>query len=278
MNLTIKNIVTYPVKSLAGMALEDAICLSTGLEEDRKWIVIDANNKFVTQRQLPQLATIKTSIVDGNLTLEHAKTGTFTIPTSQLNPSTELVTVWKDESKAFVSETSCSQWLTDTLGDLRIGPLRLAMFCSQNERKVGKKYLTEQNATLQFADACPYLITFEESLSALSSRLGMTIPMNRFRGNIIFSGLAPWEEYRVSTINNQKGLEFTMVGPCQRCQMTSIDQTSGNIATPGQPLQSLMKDFPAKPDGLPYFGMHAYITRGAGANISVGEQFHAEYN
>ncbi|MBE1298999.1 MAG: MOSC domain-containing protein [Alteromonadaceae bacterium] len=276
MELIIKNIVTYPVKSMAGNETKNAMCLTTGLKDDRKWVVIDANNKFVTQRQLPLLATIKTSVTNDKLTLRHPKTGAVTIAPSHFNDAAELVTVWKDENKALIADNLSSQWLTETLGKFKNAKLRLAMFSSQDERKVGTKYLPKQNATLQFADACPYLITFEESLEALSSKLGIAIPMNRFRGNIVLSGLPPWEEYKVSKIKHESSLEFTMVGPCQRCQMTSIDQTNGSIATPGQPLQTLMNDFPAKPDGLPYFGMHAYISKGADATITVGDKVRAQ--
>lgn len=262
---------------MAGNETENAMCLATGLKNDRKWVVIDANNKFVTQRQLPLLAAIKTSVTNDKLTLQHPETGAVTIAPSHLNDSVELVTVWKDENKAFIADNQSSQWLTETLGEFKKAKLRLAMFSSQDERKVGTKYLPKQNATLQFADACPYLITFEESLEALSSKLGMAIPMDRFRGNIILSGLGSWEEYKASKINHESGLEFTMVGPCQRCQMTSIDQANGSIATPGQPLQTLMNDFPAKTDGLPYFGMHAYISKGADATISVGDKFKVQF-
>src|SRR5438045_3522122 len=48
----------YPVKSCAGVSLDESLLVETGLEFDRTWMVVDAQGRFVTQRELPRMALI----------------------------------------------------------------------------------------------------------------------------------------------------------------------------------------------------------------------------
>ena len=50
----------YPVKSMAGDALNASAVSRLGLPFDRMWMVADRSGRFVTGRQLPQLVRVRT--------------------------------------------------------------------------------------------------------------------------------------------------------------------------------------------------------------------------
>ena len=54
MRLTEINI--YPIKSLGGIGLEQSVVEERGLQFDRRWVLVDEKNKFLTQREFPQMA------------------------------------------------------------------------------------------------------------------------------------------------------------------------------------------------------------------------------
>ena len=56
MTIEITRLKIYPVKSLKGIALDQATLTPQGLLNDRRWMVVRSNGKFVTQRDLPRLA------------------------------------------------------------------------------------------------------------------------------------------------------------------------------------------------------------------------------
>ena len=49
----------YPVKSLKGIPLDEALVEDRGLRFDRRWMLVDADSKFITQRAFPVMAAIK---------------------------------------------------------------------------------------------------------------------------------------------------------------------------------------------------------------------------
>ena len=69
MALTLSALHVYPVKGLKGIDLEDARCTERGLENDRRWMVVDAEGEFLSQRSYPKMATVWTDLADGALTL-----------------------------------------------------------------------------------------------------------------------------------------------------------------------------------------------------------------
>lgn len=269
MNATISALYIYPVKSLSGVSLTEATVLPTGLEGDRQWMVVDASGKFVTQRQIPAMATIKTHYENGQLSLSHPQQGSITV-TSDASATPTLWQIWKDTVEGFEESPEVSDWLTEVLGEFRGGKLRLVRFNNATERQVGTKYLENQESSLKLADACPFLITCESSLEDLNQQLPQPMPMDRFRANIILADTHPWHEYNWQSLSSES-LQFAMIGPCQRCPMTSVDQQKGVVATPGQPLQTLMASFPVGDKNLPYFGQHAHLPGKETGSLSIGQ-------
>ena len=57
--LKITELNIYPVKSLRGISLNSAKVTDRGFQYDRRWMLIDDNGMFMTQRDFPQMAFIK---------------------------------------------------------------------------------------------------------------------------------------------------------------------------------------------------------------------------
>lgn len=60
-NAQIAQVWVYPVKSCAGMRVNESLLIETGLEFDRAWMVVDDAGGFVTQREYPRMALIQPS-------------------------------------------------------------------------------------------------------------------------------------------------------------------------------------------------------------------------
>ncbi len=92
-----------------------------------------------------------------------------------------------------------------------------------------------------FSDGFPLLVAFTASLDDLNVRIARqgaaAVPMTRFRPNIVVTNDAPWDE---DTIGNLKvgGLEISLVKPCARCIVTTINQSTAVKEGP-EPLRTL---------------------------------------
>lgn len=274
MQAIVSGLFIYPVKSLAGVSLKESKVTPEGLEGDRQWMIVDGNGKFVTQRQLPAMATIQTQYSEGELLLSHPEFGEVQVAET-LHTSAQQWQIWKDTVSGFEEPPEVSDWLTKVLGEFRGAKLRLVKFDNSSQRPVGTRYLSQQESNLKLADACPFLITCEASLEDLNKQLPKPMPMDRFRANIVLSGTSAWHEYQWQHLKSEQ-LNFAMIGACQRCPMTSIDQKKGIVATPGQPLQTLMEKYPVGEKSLPYFGQHAHLPNKETGQLRVNEALNIE--
>jgi hypothetical protein len=227
----------YPVKSLRGCAVTSAGIDALGLVGDRRFLVVDAEGRFLTQRTLPRMALIGTSLGDGHLVLTAAGCRDLIVrQASDASAPLRRVTIWKHEG---IAAEDCGQeaadWLTRFLGV----PCRLVRQGRDYERFVLKAAAHPDDA-VSFADSCPFLLIGEPSLAALNDRLvargDELVSMNRFRPNLVFSNGDPhaedaWRSLRIGAIS------FRSAGPCARCIVVSTDQETG-IRHP-EPLQTL---------------------------------------
>src|SRR4029453_19203531 len=69
LDLRLESIHFYPVKSCAGTSPARALLAETGFDLDREWLVVDPSGSFVTQRELPRMALVQTSLKAGELIL-----------------------------------------------------------------------------------------------------------------------------------------------------------------------------------------------------------------
>lgn len=223
----------YPIKSLGGISVLSSQALEKGLKYDRRWMLIDNNNRFISQREFAQLALIKVEINDDGFEVFHtlSLSNKLIIPL-QINEGENIVaSVWDDQFLVMHFSNLADEWFSHHIGSA----CKLVYMPENVERFVDKKFAAN-NETVSLADGYPFLIIGEESLNDLNSRLENSILMNRFRPNFVFSGGASFDEDNFQEINIGTAT-FIGVKPCGRCVMTTINQEN---ATKGkEPLKTL---------------------------------------
>ena len=222
----------HPVKSCAGISLNAADALLTGLEHDREWMVIDPEGRFVTQREAPRMALVRTDLNDQGLQLA-TDGASVTLPFGHEGALRE-VAVWRSKVPAFDAGDEAAAFLSDFLDR----PLRLVRFDARHARLSNRDWTGGLKAPNLFSDGYPVLVATEASLADLNARMGgVQLPMSRFRPNIVLGGVGPWAEdgimdFRVGEV------ELRLVKPCTRCVITTTDQTRGE-RDGAEPLRTL---------------------------------------
>ncbi|QNI03627.1 MOSC N-terminal beta barrel domain-containing protein [Halomonas sp. SH5A2] len=264
----------YPVKSLQGITLEQSQLHTHGLAWDRRWMLVDARQRFVTQRQLPALATIGVALTDEHLVLSHPDVEPLSVPLAEPEGNLRLVSVWDDHCKALPEGPEVTHWLEAALGEKAQG-MSLVRFATEFTRAVEDDFLDGGAAHTYFSDGYPFLLTTTGSLDALNDALTAgghaPVPMSRFRPNVVIECDTPWAEDRWATLSDVTGIfQFTLRKPCQRCKITTIDQQTAVIPEPAEPLKTLLalNTQPALKGA--HFGQNATLTSGEGAIIRVG--------
>lgn len=221
--MVITALYVYPIKSLAGIQVNEAFVGERGLQYDRRWMLIDENNRFMTQREFPQMALLSTAITAEGLVVEarHSGVAPLMIPLSQASGERITVTIWDDTCVALLVSAAADTWFSEVLGK----DLRLVYMPDDSIRKVDTDY-ARNNEITGFSDGYPILMIGESSLADLNRRLDVPVPMNRFRPNIVFSGGDPYQEDMMSRFYIN-GIQLLGVKPCARCVMTTTDQSTG---------------------------------------------------
>lgn len=266
----------YPVKSLKGISVKQSAIHTHGLTWDRRWMLVDTQQRFVTQRQLPVLATVAVALTDQALVLSHPSVDPISIPLEEPSGNLRIVKVWSDYCKAWPESEAVSHWLESALGEQGKG-LSLVRFATQFKRPVEADFLDGDEADTYFSDGYPFLITSTGSLKALNSALKenghQAIPMNRFRPNIVVDTDEAWAEDRWQSLQElTDAYRLTLRKPCKRCKITTVDQQTAAVPNPAEPLKTLIElnTQPALKGG--YFGQNATLSAGEGGTIRVGDE------
>jgi len=269
MRATIGGLTVYPVKGCRGVDVTHAQATATGLAcegvRDREWMVVDAGGRFVTQREAPQLALVRTVVDAGRLTL--VVPGFAALAPAPAG-SARAVAVWRSSVRGFYAGDACAQALSSYLGR----DVRLVRFDDGLPRPCDPDYAGTSGATTLFADGYPVLVIGRASLDDLNARLAArgfpALPMNRFRPNVVLDGLEPYEEDHLDTLA-AGDVTLKLVKPCTRCEVTTTDQeTARRNLEPLRTLTLYRRDDRA---GGVTFGMNAIVARGTGATLAVGD-------
>lgn len=272
----------YPVKSLKGICLNQSELQEHGLAWDRRWMLVDAQQRFVTQRQLPALATIEPQLTDEYLVLSHPDVEPLRVSLAEPKGNLRLVSVWNDHCKALPESEEVTHWLEAALGEQAQG-ISLVRFATEFTRAVEEDFLDGGAAHTYFADGYPFLITTTGSLDALNRALvdrGQSpVPMNRFRPNIVVESNEAWAEDHWTTLSEQSGaFKLALRKPCKRCKITTIDQDTAAVPAPAEPLKTLLalNTQPALKGA--HFGQNATLLYGDGGVIRVGDRLEAVFH
>ena len=282
---TVSGLYIYPIKSCAGIALKEARLLDTGLEYDRNWMVVDPTGLMLTQRSHGQLALIRVALVERELIISAPGMPDLRTPLSVAaleRPALIETRVWRDTMSAFDTGTQTEAWFSEFLGV----PARLVRFDPAVRRVVDPLWTGDIAAITQFADGFPLLVLGEASLADLNRRLAgkgaPPIPMNRFRPNLVFTGLDAYDEDYVENLTvwvGDEAVQLHLVKPCARCPIPTIDQASGfpDPDWPNEPLDTMsVYRGNARLGGALTFGQNAIVSSGFGAVLALGQQVDAE--
>jgi uncharacterized protein YcbX len=256
---TVTALYVYPVKSCRGIRVDAARVVRRGFEYDRRWMIVDESGRFISQRELPALCRVTTSLETDGIRLAIDGHGEQRLPFT-LEEGRELgVSVWSHSGPGIVHEAG-SGWLSDALGQ------RCSLVCmpERHQRAVNPER-AEPGDIVSFADGYPFLVISEASLADLNSRLASPLEMRRFRPSIVVSGVPAFaeDEWRRVRIG---ALTFRGVKRCDRCVVTTQDPDSG--VSGQEPLATLAKY--RKSDGKVRFGMNL-IHDGEG-DLAVGDR------
>jgi len=259
--LQISGLYIYPIKSFPGISLPQAKVTERGLAHDRRWMLVDENNLFISQREAPQMTQLPLSLKKDGLKVTNKITGdSIIIPYEPPAGGRQAdVVIWDDTCVAEYVGDSFDQWFSKNLGV----KCRLVFMPGYSRRIVDQRYAPGDSIT-SFSDAYPFLIIGQSSLDELNSRLLEPLPMNRFRPNIVFTGGLPFEEDLMKDFTIA-GIKFSGVKLCARCVMTTINQDSA--ARGKEPLKTLAKY--RQKDNKILFGQNL-VHQGDGV-ISIGD-------
>jgi uncharacterized protein YcbX len=212
----------YPVKSLGGISLSQAQVQERGLQYDRRWLVVDENGVFLTQRELPQMAAIGVELSEQGLVLRSRQLGLSSLRFGlEAEGAMVQVQIWRDVVKAVEVSAEANEWFSEVLDK----SCRLVWMPEETRRQVDTTYAHNGEVT-SFSDGFPFLVLGQASLDDLNDRLEEPVLADRFRTNFLFEGAAAfeedsWERFRIGEV------EFEVLKPCARCVMTTTDQQTG---------------------------------------------------
>ena len=224
----------YPVKALRGYAMPESGVATWGLDHDRRWMVVQPDGRFLTQRDYPAMARIGTQATAEALILADDAGNRLRVEVPPASAAgRRQVTVWRDQVPALDAGPAAAAWLSARLG-LACG---LVYLDDPRARPVDPDYGTPEDRAL-FSDGFPVLLANTASLAALNAALPEAIDMTRFRPNIVLTGAPAWAEDHWRRIRIG-GIVFRVVKPCSRCVVTTVDQTTGERPNKSEPLRTL---------------------------------------
>lgn len=220
MSLSLASIHVYPIKSLGGFSVHQARLTDRGPQHDRRWMLVDATGRFITQREVPAMACLHCSpIVDGFRVTDVRDGDAIDLPSSISAITTSRCRVFDDEVDVIHAPTVLSAWFAGKLDT----SCSLVFMPDTTQRAVDARYAT---GITSLSDGFPYLILSQASLDDLNARMERPIPMDRFRPNLVITGGQAFQEdgWREVVIGAAR---FALVKPCGRCVIPTTDQHTG---------------------------------------------------
>jgi len=228
----LSQIFIYPIKSARGTALPESQLDVTGPLRDRRWMLVDEQGVFLSQRTLPRMALINPNLDDAGLVVTAPGMSPLTIFDWSGEGEWLPVRIWHDQLTLPHPNQIYSDWFSAFLGQ----PCRLVYLPETVVRPVEAPY-DRADWRVSLADGYPLLVATQASLDLLNQKLSIPAEIGRFRPNLLISGAAvphdedDWRRIRIGSV------ELAVVKPCARCSTVLVDP---NTAQPGvEPLKTL---------------------------------------
>ncbi len=232
--MKISQIYIYPIKSLGAIRLQTTEVTERGLALDRRWVLVDASNVFLSQRTIPQMAKIDLEFEDNGFKITNSMNGNSILLNSESQnfEYKEIVKIWDDEILASHVSSEMDSWFSDALG------IRCRLFYQDDKsiRKIDPKYSISGKEQTSLSDGYLILMISEASMELLNSKMDINIDILRFRPNIVINNVEPHLEDKIKgfSINNThlRGVKL-----CSRCILPTLDPASLNYGK--EPLKTL---------------------------------------
>ncbi|WP_207535410.1 MOSC domain-containing protein [Desertivirga arenae] len=231
--MNIQDLFIYPIKSLGGIRIQRGKALQKGFEHDRRFMLVDEEGRFITQRVEHKLALLQTTVTDQSILVKNKLTGDSIDVPFYTTREEITVSVWDDFVPAVTSTAALDEWFSEYLKK----PVKLVYQPEDFRRSVDERY-AKNGEQVSFADAFPFLLIGQGSLDDLNVRLNNPVPMNRFRPNIVVAETQPYEEDTWDEIQIGE-VRFLVAKPCARCVLTTVDQETAIKGK--EPLATLAK-------------------------------------
>ena len=269
--LSIRALYVYPLKAARGIALTSATVERRGIAHDRRWMVVDASARAITQRTHPAMARVSVTLGEDELLLETPGASPLRVPIGEPQGRRLNVEIFDDICESIAIGGGATAWFQSLLGEA----CELVYMPDSAIRAVDPRYASPGDIT-GFSDGFPILVTTEASLADLNSRLGAAVPMSRFRPNIVVGGAPAWDEDRWARISMgsagiSTSISMRVAKPCGRCVVTTVDQDTGESRGP-EPLKTLAS-FRTR-NGKAMFGQN--LVPDAEGTIRVGDDVTVE--
>ncbi len=232
----VSQVFIYPVKSLGGISLPEAELTDRGFKYDRRWMLIDREGQFLSQRRVPDMALLQAELDDEYLSIvhKHKPELNLQIPLALIsNSNSGLIDSYMWDESIGVAE--CGEDFNEWFSDVLKTKCRLVCMPDNSNRPVDVRFAGNNEIT-SLSDGYPFLIIGQESLNLLNSKLDEPLPVNRFRPNIVFAGGLPHDEDEFDKFEIG-GVLFKRVKPCARCTVITINQNTGERKQ--EPLKTL---------------------------------------
>ena len=258
-NKQLEDIIIYPIKSLGGIHLTSIKLTERGLKHDRRWMLVNEENHFLTIRQHPEFLYFDLGQESEEFVITHRiKKTSLKIPFEISSGNKVEVKIWDDMVEAIEADNKYAEWFTEQVGYR----CKLVYLPDNAPRRVQPDWVKNEHH-VSFADAYPYLIVGESTLTDLNLKLEEKITMQRFRPNLVFTGGKAYEEYIWKDIAIGDGL-MQCIKPCTRCIVTTMNPETAEVGK--EPLKTLFKQ---KINDKMVFGENAIAINSA--EIKVGD-------
>jgi len=266
---TIEHIFIYPIKSMGGVSVLQAAATDRGLAHDRRWMLVDQNGRFITQREEPSMCFFSVEKSANGMLVRTSGAldgcGDLSLPWSMDEGNLIKVSIWSDQCSAIEASVDVNQFFSNAMKR----DCRLVYMPEASERPIDLTY-SRSPALAAFGDGYPVLLIGTASLGDLNERLekvkSPTLQWDRFRPNVVVrTSVAYDEDYWASF--ELGSLSARGVKLCSRCVFTTIDQLTGVSAA--EPLRTLATY--RMMNNRVMFGQHVILNAAQGG-IHVGDE------
>jgi len=227
----LSQIFIYPIKSAKGIAVSETNVDTSGPLQDRRWMLVDENGVFLSQRKLPRMVQIEPRFDGADLVVTAPGMSPLRIASWSGEGEWVPAQVWGDYLNLPHPDQNYSDWFSAFLGR----PCRLVHLPDEVVRPVEAPF-EDPKWRVSLADGFPLLIATQESLDLLNTKLLSPIGIERFRPNLVVSGATPhvedsWADLRIGSV------QLTIVKPCARCSIVLVDPATAKVGI--EPLRTL---------------------------------------